>query len=98
MILRSRKGRAFEEITPALMENGQSSHPEEDVVLERENERLERCLKGLAGPQQQCVTLFYLEDKCYKEITAITGFDHNQVKSFIQNGKRNLRLCMEQNA
>ncbi len=98
MIIRSRKGQAFEEITPTLMENGQSLHPEEDVVLERENERLERCLKGLAGPQQQCVTLFYYEDKCYKEITAITGFDHNQVKSFIQNGKRNLKLCMEQHA
>lgn len=98
MILRSRKGKSMEEITPSLMENGQSLHPEEDVVLEREPERLERCLKELAEPQKQCVTLFYLEDKCYKEITALTGFEHNQVKSYIQNGKRNLKQCMEQHA
>lgn len=98
MILRSKKGKPLEEITPDLMENGQSLHPEEDVMLVRDNARLEQCLKGLAEPQQQCVTLFYLEDKCYKEITAITGFDHNQVKSYIQNGKRNLKQCIEQHA
>jgi RNA polymerase sigma-70 factor (ECF subfamily) len=41
--------------------------------------------------------LFYLQEKCYKEITGLTGFDLNKVKSYIQNGKRNLKICMEQN-
>jgi RNA polymerase sigma-70 factor (ECF subfamily) len=39
--------------------------------------------------------LFYLEQKCYKDIADLTGYDLNKVKSAIQNGKRNLKICME---
>jgi len=97
MILRSKKSHPKEEITTAFMENGQSYHPEDDIALAQDHERLAACLKTLPAPQQQCVSLFYLEDKSYREIIAFTGFDHNQVKSYIQNGKRNLRQCMERN-
>jgi RNA polymerase sigma-70 factor (ECF subfamily) len=41
------------------------------------------------------IKLFYLEGKCYNEIVEITGRDWNQVRSAIQNGRRNLKLCME---
>jgi RNA polymerase sigma-70 factor (ECF subfamily) len=57
---------------------------------------MEDCINKLVEGQQQCVRLFYLEEKCYKEIVTLTGFDMNQVKSFIQNGKRNLKICMEE--
>jgi RNA polymerase sigma-70 factor (ECF subfamily) len=43
------------------------------------------------------VALFYLEEKCYKEIADDTGYTLNEVKSFIQNGKRNLKICLEKN-
>lgn len=97
MLLRATKGRHWEEISTTLMENGVALHPEEEVRFNDDRERLERCLKQLAEPQQVCVTLFYLQEKCYKEITTMTGFDHNQVKSYIQNGKRNLKNCLEKN-
>jgi len=52
-------------------------------------------LKELTFEQQQCVTLFYLQKKSYQEISDETGFTMMQVKSYIQNGKRNLRLLIE---
>jgi RNA polymerase sigma-70 factor (ECF subfamily) len=95
MELRSRKRLPQEEISPFLMENGLAQHPEEEVMLQRDSDKLNKCLQSLAPPQQRCITLFYLEEKCYREISGITGFDPNQVKSYIQNGKRNLKICME---
>ncbi len=66
-------------------------------VLEKEEnlEKMEYCLGTLVPDQQQAIRLFYLEGKCYNEIAAITGQDWNQVRSFIQNGRRNLKICME---
>ena len=97
MQLRSMKGHVTEEIPVALMENGLSHHPEEDVVLESDLQRLEKCIARLSGEQQRCVELFYLKEQCYRDISIATGFDLNRVKSYIQNGKRNLKLCMENN-
>ena len=65
--------------------------------MEENLEKLEECISKLVEGQQECVRLFFLDEKCYKEIAVITGFDLNQVKSFIQNGKRNLKICMEEN-
>ncbi|MCY7293570.1 MAG: hypothetical protein LH615_15440 [Ferruginibacter sp.] len=42
--------------------------------------------------------MFYLSEKCYKEIADFTAIDINKVRSFIQNGRRNLKICMEKNA
>jgi len=97
MQIRSKKGKFKEEIDARGMENQFLLHPEEGNDLEGDLEKLEGCIKRLAAGQQECVRLFYLSEKCYKEITAVTGFELNQVKSFIQNGKRNLKICMEQN-
>jgi RNA polymerase sigma factor (sigma-70 family) len=57
---------------------------------------METALKQLNAEQQQCVILFYLEKKSYKEIAEQTGFTLLQVKSYIQNGKRNLKLLLQQ--
>ncbi len=97
MSLRAKKGKFREELTPQLMESELFLHPEEEPGLEQNLTKLERCIEGLAEEQKQCVRLFFLEKKCYKDITGITGFDQNKVKSYIQNGKRNLKICMEQN-
>lgn len=68
-------------------------HKEED--LESDLQILEECIDELKGEQQTSVKLFFLEQKCYREIEEMTGFELKKVKSFIQNGKRNLKLCIE---
>lgn len=57
---------------------------------------LQNALKELKEEQRICVDLFYLQQKSYQEIVEITNFDLKQVKSNIQNGKRNLKLKLEQ--
>lgn len=63
---------------------------EREILLEN----LHGALKNLAEGQRTCLTLFYLERKSYQEITEITGMDLLQVKSHIQNGKRNLKILV----
>ncbi len=65
------------------------------VEKDRQLELMEASLKELNPEQQQCVTLFYLEKKSYQEVAETTGFSMMQVKSHIQNGKRNLKLLLE---
>ena len=56
---------------------------------------LEKALLELNGEQKTCVTLFYLQKKSYQEIVDTTGYSLLQVKSYIQNGKRNLKILVE---
>jgi RNA polymerase sigma-70 factor (ECF subfamily) len=97
MLLRAKKGKYQQEFSSDVMENRFILHLEEESEMEQNLSKLERCIAELVNDQQQCVRLFYLQEKCYKEITGLTGFDLNKVKSYIQNGKRNLKICMEQN-
>lgn len=97
MQLRARKGKNFEEISPYLMENDTPAHLEDEPEMEANLSKLEKCIETLVSEQKRCVQLFYLEQKCYRDISQLTGFDDNKVKSYIQNGKRNLRICMERN-
>lgn len=57
---------------------------------------LEEAIQNLNEEQRQCIELFYLKEKCYKEIEDLTGYTNKQVKSYIQNGKRNLKLTIIQ--
>ena len=56
---------------------------------------LENALEELNSEQKSCVTLFYLQKRSYQEIVNSTGFSLLQVKSYIQNGKRNLKILVE---
>lgn len=58
-------------------------------------QNLEQALRSLNEPQRRCVELFYLQKKTYQRISEETGYSLQQVKSHIQNGKRNLRLALE---
>jgi RNA polymerase sigma factor (sigma-70 family) len=95
MQLRS-KGRFSTEINEAILttaaepENSQQ-HIEKDQTLDK----LAIALQQLNKEQQLCVTLFYLEKKSYQQISEQTSFSVLQVKSHIQNGKRNLKIIME---
>lgn len=78
------------------MENEAIGHPTNEPDLEENIIKLEKCIDKLKEEQQACVKLFYLEKKCYQDICEITSFELNKVKSYIQNGKRNLKICLEQ--
>ncbi|QJB30226.1 sigma-70 family RNA polymerase sigma factor [Chitinophaga oryzae] len=69
----------------------QRSHQEKDVLLNS----MEQALNFLNPEQKVCVELFYLQKKSYQEIADQTSFSLLQVKSYIQNGKRNLKLILE---
>ena len=66
--------------------------------IEKENRlnHMSAALQQLNKEQQLCVTLFYLEKKSYQEIAEQTQYTLMQVKSHIQNGKRNLKILMEE--
>lgn len=64
---------------------------EKDILLEN----MEQAMTLLNSEQQICVQLFYLQKKSYQEIADQTGYNLLQVKSYIQNGKRNLKLLLE---
>jgi len=59
--------------------------------------QLEICVEGLSNDQKESVRMFYIENKCYNEIAVVTGKDWSKVRSLIQNGRRNLKICIEQN-
>jgi RNA polymerase sigma factor (sigma-70 family) len=69
-----------------------SLYESDDHLPESRIVELEHALNVLAEEQRLCIELFYLKEKCYQEIAGITGYNMNQVKSFIQNGKRNLKI------
>ncbi len=96
MKLRDKPGRQTEikeqmAVTPAESEEGIQTHLEKD----RQLELMDESLQELNKEQKQCVTLFYLEKRSYQEIAEITGFSMMQVKSYIQNGKRNLKILLD---
>ena len=70
-----------------------------DAVLEKENDfkKLEACIDQLNEEQNKVIQLFYLQQKCYNDIVDTTGMDWNKVRSLVQNGRRNLKICMEKN-
>lgn len=77
-----------------FMENSHDLHPidgdEEDM-----NEALADCIERLKDEQKECIRQFYYDNRCYSEIAKNLGMDEKKVKSHLQNGKRNLKLCLE---
>ena len=68
----------------------------EDVqAKEKSLELLENAIEDLKLEQKRCVKLFYLEEKSYQQISAELNLSLMQVKSAIQNGKRNIKLQLE---
>ena len=89
------KGKFSTEITEKISP-GVDNIEEESILKEKDLslDKMEEALSLLHKEQQLCVTLFYLEKKSYSEIAKITGYKMMQVKSHIQNGKRNLKLML----
>jgi RNA polymerase sigma-70 factor (ECF subfamily) len=98
MKLRDRSGKHTTELSDKMMNT--FTEEEGDLKwthLEKEHtlETLSASLRELNEEQQRCVILFYLEKKSYQEIAGQTGFTLMQVKSYIQNGKRNLKILLD---
>jgi len=81
-----------------FVENGDFVHLDIDDAKETQLTIMEKCMETLTEEQRKSVDLFYLQEKCYKEVADITGYDLLKVKSYIQNGKRNLKICIEKNS
>lgn len=62
---------------------------------DQQGRALRECIESLPDKQRISVNYFFLDELSYKEVEERTGFSLKMIKSFIQNGKRNLRLCLE---
>jgi RNA polymerase sigma factor (sigma-70 family) len=73
------------------------TEPEKEELIKNEQtyDLLEDAIAELSEEQRQCVILFYLKKNSYQQITIKTGLNLLQVKSYIQNGKRNLKIILE---
>ena len=101
MLLRSGK-KEVKGMDPGIMEKELSLHPsglstEEIIQKDHQLTLMEQAIQELDEHQQRCIRLFYLEEKSYQEVSDMTGYNMNQVKSYIQNGKRNLKILMTKN-
>lgn len=94
-LMELRKGKRH----PQTVEIDESIMHFEDFVHPNQKEQnltlMEQCLETLPVAQKEAIHLFYMKEKCYREIAAIVGAEINQVRSFIQNGRRNLKICLE---
>lgn len=78
-----------------FMQLGEEMHPFMEDLSEMQLEALEHCMEELKVQQKECVNLFYLKGKSYKDIAALKEMNIGKIRSFIQNGRRNLGICME---
>jgi RNA polymerase sigma-70 factor (ECF subfamily) len=96
MQLRNKQGKYTTEISERLNVADTPEAGPDPVQKEITLETMSSALEELNEEQKQCVTLFYLQKKSYQQICDTTGFTYMQVKSFIQNGKRNLKILIEE--
>lgn len=100
MIIRTRQSKFKKEIelennADLFMETESGLHLNKADEKEKQFIALENAINELKDEQKKCIDLFYLKEKSYIEIAEITGFTINEVKSYIQNGKRNLKIKLE---
>ncbi|WP_375557323.1 RNA polymerase sigma factor [Albibacterium profundi] len=98
MVLRKESKSPMVSLEENFVEKADYLHLDDSEALqEKDLTQMEACIDQLKEDQKRCVKLFYLEQKCYKDIVDETGYTMNQVKSNIQNGRRNLKICMDKN-
>ena len=95
MQLRTPRNLKTTEFNQEYMQSAETVHLNGMLEKEEQFVKLEKCIQSLSEEQKKTVELFYLQQKCYDEIAEITGYEWNKVRSYIQNGRRNLKNCME---
>lgn len=103
MIIRTKQSKLKKEIdlqihADSFMETESISHQNKAEEKEIQYTLLEKAIEELNEDQRKCIKLFYLKERSYNEIADETGYSLNEVKSFIQNGKRNLKIKLEKNS
>jgi RNA polymerase sigma factor (sigma-70 family) len=98
MQLRSSNRVKVQPFDPENMQSAEELHLNDVMKKEEHLDQMSKCLETLSADQKTVIELFYLHNKCYNEIKTITGLDWNKVRSHIQNGRRNLKICMERQA
>ena len=84
-----------------VMQFSANEHPDtenEGIEKEMQFTMMQYCIEQLSGDQKEVIQLFYLKEKSYQQISNETKTDINKIRSYIQNGRRNLKICMEQEA
>lgn len=94
MRLRDRGTKGPKELNDSLAA-GDDTDKQELIANEKTYDLLEEAIRELSEEQRQCVILFYLKKNSYHQISEKTGFNLMQVKSYIQNGKRNLKIIID---
>ncbi|MDQ6608650.1 MAG: sigma-70 family RNA polymerase sigma factor [Bacteroidota bacterium] len=94
MRVRNKGARGVKELTEQHIANAEE---DKEVIIKTEQtyEMLEEAIQELNDEQKRCIIFFYLQKKSYQQIVEQTGFTMMQVKSYIQNGKRNLKIILE---
>ena len=95
MKIREKHGREPVELSDRFHATVDTFSPVELFEKDHTLSLIEEGLNELNEEQKQCITLFYLQKKTYQQVTEATGYNLLQVKSYIQNGKRNLKLIVE---
>ncbi|WP_017258010.1 RNA polymerase sigma factor [Pedobacter arcticus] len=98
MELRKSKKVTIVNIEDTFVESDALLHHDDSDTKENRLLLMEACLETLVEEQQQTLKLFYLEQRCYTEVADRTGYELKKVKSYIQNGKRNLKICIEKSS
>jgi RNA polymerase sigma-70 factor (ECF subfamily) len=93
-IIRKEKQTSFINIDDVVVENDASFTLLDKQQSEEETEALNYCMATLSEEQRISIHYFFYEDKSYADIVELTAFSLGQVKSYIQNGKRNLKNCV----
>ncbi len=86
-----KKNLEFKKDTENFMENDFNLHLKENEVKELKENAVQNAVNQLNKEQKECVSMFYFEGKSYSEIADVTSYSEKKVKSYIQNGKRNLK-------
>lgn len=94
-VLKENKREMLVDLDSNLMESDNVLTLFGDEIDEEREGALNYCLAKLSEPQRLTVSKFFYEDMSYADIVEVTGYDLKSVKSYLQNGKRNLKNCIE---
>ncbi len=94
-VLRKEKHEIRIDFDTQIMESDMIFHLFDEGRDEEQFEALRKCMEKLPEPQRISISKFFMEEMSYADIVDATGYQLKSVKSYIQNGKRNLKICIE---
>ncbi|HMC97584.1 MAG TPA: sigma-70 family RNA polymerase sigma factor [Flavobacteriales bacterium] len=93
-----RSGRNGQHVPDDLLHDVEQDDAAEALSHESTLQQLERAIEQLNDRQRTCIRLFYLERQSYQQVAERTSQPLDQVRSHLQNGRRNLRLILQRSA